>query len=54
MVGAPYVCSYPQGDVPALLQCVHLALTTTLEPLVLPQFTVGAHTARVRAAFDLR
>lgn len=53
-LGAPYVCSYRQGDAEQLLACVRTALATDLPVGTIPyDFTLEAHLARVQHIFDL-
>jgi hypothetical protein len=52
-IGAPYVCSYPEGDLKALLLCVDKALSVELKGFIPEDFTHEAYIKRVKAIFDL-
>lgn len=52
-IGEPYVCSYPEQDQAALLNCVKKAQKENLTPFIPKDFTEEAYLARVEKLFDL-
>ena len=52
-MGYPYVCNYQQHSISQLQHCVDLALNTTLQPFIPPEFTQQEHIARVKRIFNL-
>ena len=52
-IGEPYVCSYPERDLDALIKCVQKAQTADLTPFIPKDFTEEAYLQRVAKLFDL-
>lgn len=51
-LGPPYVCNFRLSNPKALVQCVHSALHTSLQPMLPKDFTFEEHLHRVAAIFE--
>lgn len=52
-IGSPYVCSFDVDNQQQLKECIDLALTTDLKPVIPPDFQEDAYLSRVRNIFQL-